>query len=269
MAKDLVLMRSRGRAFQAVVILLAAIAQIVCARLTEVLDTGISVELRSAVATHPLVPWNFAFTIWGAIFLFALVSAIWQILPEQKHNRALAAAGWNMAGIWAINALWQVWVPIAGFDWVSVVLVLSGLILGVSGLLKLRQDIQLSRLDEIMVFAPLALVTGWLTAAFSINVTTVLVSGYYALDPSHVGVSLGFLVGLILFGGVMTWMTESLVYAGALMWALFWIMMANIYRDNEPAMVTTSLIGIALIGLVSAWAVTHHHESGPMHVRRG
>jgi hypothetical protein len=80
------------------------------------------------VASHPLVPSGYAFSIWGAIFLFSLIAAIWQLLPQQKHNRALAAVGWNMAGIYLINALWQVWVPIAGFDWGSVALVLLALI---------------------------------------------------------------------------------------------------------------------------------------------
>lgn len=269
MAQDIVRDRAPGRGLQPFVILLAAIAPIVTARLTDFLHLGVNVELRSAVTSHPLVPWSPAFAIWGAIYLFALIAAVWQMLPDQKYNRALHAVGWNIAVIGFVNALWQVWVPMEGFDWVSVALVFIALITGISGLLRLRQDMVLSRDDELLVFAPLALVTGWLTAACFVNFTSTLVAGYYALDPSYVSVSLGFLVGLILFGGVMAWLTESLVYSGALVWALFGILMANIYRDSQPAMVTACVIGIALVGLVSAWAVTHRHESGPMHLRRG
>lgn len=257
-----------GRGLQAVALLVAAIAQIALARLTDALNIGVNVELRSAVATHPLVPWSYAFSIWGVIFAWGLVLAIWQLLPAQKRNPAIQAVGWHFAAIFALNALWEVWVPLNGFDWVSAAIILISLITGISGLLKLRHDVRLSRKEQVLVFAPLALTTGWLTAAFSVNVTSILVVGAYPLDPTQVAISVGFLVGLILAGALITWLSESVAYAAALVWALFWILMGNIYRDSEPAMVTTCVIGIALVGLICAWAVTHHHESGPMHARR-
>lgn len=269
MTKDLIMTRNHGRTAQAAAVFLTAIAQIACARLTDFLHVGTNVELRSAATTHPLVPLGFAFAIWGAIYLFSFTAAVWQAMPEQRHNRAVEAVGWNMAGIYLINAIWQIWVPLNGFDWISALLVAGALILGVSGLLRLRQDMVLSHIDNLMVFAPLALVTGWMTAACFVNFTSMLVAGGFAIDPTQANVSLGFLMALIVFGGVMVWLTESVVYSAALLWALFWIMMANIYRDHEPGMVTTAVIGMALTGLLCAWAVTHHHESGPMQLRRG
>ena len=269
MAKDLIKTHGRGRTVQAVAVLLTAIAQIATARLTDFLHVGINVELRSAVASHPLVPLGYAFAIWGAIYLFSFIAAVWQMLPEQRHDRAMDAVGWNLAGIYLVNTVWQIWVPLNGLDAISVGLVAVALILGISGLLRLRQDVELMRIDSLMMFAPLALVTGWLTAACFVNFTSMLVAGNFGLDPGQANVSLAFLMALVVFGGVMVWLTESVVYSCALVWALFWIMMANIYRDHEPAMVTTAIIGMALIGLLCAWAVTHHHESGPMELRRG
>jgi len=258
-----------GRGLQPAVILIAAIAQIASARLTDFLHLGVSVELRSAMTSHPLVPFGPAFAIWGVIYLWALIAAIWQVLPEQRHNRALAETGWNFAAIYLINTIWQVWVPFHGFDWISTALTAAALIIGVSGTLRLRQDIELSHMDTLFVFAPLALVTGWLSAAACVNFTSMLVAGGFALDPVNANVSLGFLMALVAFGAVMVWLSESLAYSAAVIWALFWIMIGNIARDHEPSMVTTSLIGMALIGLMCVWAVTHHHQSGPMQLRRG
>ena len=264
MAYDSSSVRRRGRGLQPVLLLLAAVAQIATALLMNFLHIGVDVGLRSALTSHPLVPAGPAFTIWGVIYLFSLVSAIWQMLPNQKYNLALETVGWNLTGIYLINAIWQIWVPVEGFDWVSSALVFVALMTGLSGLVRLRLDMVLVRHDEIMVFAPLALVTGWLTAACFLNFTTVLVAGNYGLDPTYVGVSLAFLIGLILFSGVMAWIVESLVFSGALIWALAWIMIANIYRESQPSMVTACLIGMAVVGLVTAWAVTHRHESTSM-----
>lgn len=260
---------SRSRGTQPLVILLAAIAQIACARLADLFHVGVSVDMRSAMTSHPLVPYGPAFAIWGLIYLWMLATAVWQMLPAQKRNPALDEAGWNIAGIGLLSALWQVWTPIYGFDWVSTLLVVTALIIGVSGLLRLRQDDGLSHVDTLMVFAPLALVTGWLTVAAFVNFTSMLVAGAFALDPTNPSVSLGFLMVLIVFGAVMVWLSESLAYSAAIVWALFWIMIGNIVRDHEASMVTTSLIGMALTGLMCAWAVTHHHQSGPMQLRRG
>lgn len=269
MLRELVAWPTHNRFWQSLAIIVTAIAQIVTARLTVWLHVGQGVEIRSALATHPLVPLGPAFAIWGAIYITMLLAAVWQALPDQKHNRALENVGWNMAAIGLINSVWQIWVPLNGFDWISTLLVVAGLIAGLSGLMRLREEALLSRMDNIMVFAPLALVTGWLTAAAFVNFTAELVAGGYDFNPVDPNISLGFLVGLVVFGGIMVYLTESLTYSLSLLWALVWVALANIYRDHEAGMVTTAVIGIAVVAAVCLWALTHHHESGPMQVRRG
>ena len=269
MLREFLPFRTHNRLSQSLAIIAVAIVQIATTHLTEWLGVGQDVATRSAIASHPLMPLGPAFIIWGAIYAFALVAAVWQLLPAQKYNHALEQAGWNIAGVGLLCAAWQIWVPLNGFDWISTILVGLALVVGVAGLLRLRQDDMLSRMDTIMVFAPLALVTGWLTAACFLNFTSELVAGQYGLDPTHMPVSLGFLIGLIVFGGLMTHLTESLTFGAALVWALSWVMAANLLRDHEPAMVTTAVVGIIAVAIVCAWSITHHHETGPMTLRRG
>ncbi len=269
MLRELAAWPSHNRFLQTVAIIVAAIAQIVTARLTVWLHVGQGVETRSLLATHPLVPLGPAFAIWGLIYAWMLVSAVWQALPDQRFNRALEGAGWNLAGIGAINALWQIWVPLNGFDWVSSLLVAIALVIGVGGLMRLRGDDLLSRADRLMVFAPLALVTGWLSIACVVNFTSELVAGGYDFNPVNAEVSAGFLVALIAFGGIMAYLSESLAYSAAVVWGLAWVALANLYRDHEPAMVTIALAGVAVIAVACLWSLTHHHEVEPMHMRRG
>lgn len=254
-----------SRRVQAIALVVLAVAQIVSAQLTDLLHIGQSVQLRSAATVHPLVPWGYAFAIWAAIYLWSLISAVWQLGEKHKDDPALKAVGWNMAGMFLINSVWQVWVPLRGLDWVSVGLVSIALVLGLSGLLRLRELGPVSGEDTGFVFAPMALMSGWLTAAAFVNFTSVLVGQHYLLNPASVGVSMGFLFGLLAFGALMIWLTRSLSYSLALMWALFWIMMANIYRDRDLGMATVSLAGVLAIALVCAWTM---YERGPAKANR-
>jgi len=247
-----------SRAAQAVALVVLAVAQIVCAQLTDILHIGQSVQMRSASATHPLVPWGYAFAIWAAIYLWSVMSAVWQLGEKHRDDPALKAVGWNMAGMFLINSVWQIWVPLRGFDWMSFVLVGIALVLGLSGLLRLRELGPVSGEDTGFVFAPMALMTGWLTAAAFVNFTSVLVAQHYALNPVNSAVSMAFLVALLVFGSLMIWLTRSLSYSLGLLWAVFWTMMANIYRDRDLNMATLSLVGVFAVAIVCAWTLYEH-----------
>ncbi len=251
MSRNLIMSGSDTRRWQAGAILVAALLQIAFARVTDMLHVGQSVEIRSALSSHPLVPLGYAFIIWGVIYAYALVAALWQLGPKHRNNLALRDIGWQTAGIYTLNALWQVWVPIRGLDAVSIVIVGAALALGVTSLLQVR-DLHLSKKDELFVVGPVALTTGWLTAAFCVNITSSLVAGHNTLiNPMEVNVSLVFLLALVAVGAALIYATRSLLYSVALIWALFWVMMANIYRDHEMAIAT-----VALGGIIVAAAIT-------------
>ena len=235
------------RLFQAIVLLVLAIGQIATARLTEFLGVGQAVEIRSAVLGHPLVPWKYAFIIWGFIYFYSLVAAIWQVLPRQRHDTALLATGWNIAGVYLVNCIWQIWVPVMDIDWISVALIVIGLFFGINGLLQLKALGGLTRRERFFIYSPLALVTGWLTAAAFVNFTSAMLGTGIGLDPTELWVSALFLVALIAFGGYMVWIICSSVYAAALVWSLFWILMANLHREHEPVMVWLAAFGIVAV----------------------
>ncbi len=266
MSQDLILSARDSRKWQAPAILAAAAAQIVFARLTDVANIGQNVEVRSALAMHPLVPLGVAFAIWPVIYLYALVSAVWQIGERRRSNRALREVGWHLAGIYLLNAVWEIWVPLRGFDMLSIVMVGLALILGISGLLRLK-PLNLSGPDEWLVAGPLAFVTGWLTAAFVINITSALVAAHNPIvNPMAINISVTFLLGLIAFGAVVVNATHSLLYSAALVWALFWVMMANIYRDHLLSMSSVALGGMIIIVSITVWQLYENSHSGePIH----
>ncbi len=208
---------------------------------------GEPVEVQSALTSHPLVPYKTAFAIWGLIYAYALIAAIWQIMPRQKENVALETVDWNLIVVWLVNSLWQVWVPLFGLEWISFCLIVVAVFAGLNGLLKLRNELALSLKEKLLVAGPLALVTGWLTAACFVNFTSAMIWTGFGLDAGNAAVSAMFLIGLIAFGGWMVYRTGNSLYAIGLAWALFWVMVANQNRDHEMAMVVIAGLGLALI----------------------
>jgi len=264
MSRNLITTGGDTRRWQAAAILVAAMLQIAFARVTDLLHVGQSVEIRSALSAHPLVPLGYAFTIWGAIYAYALVAALWQLGPKHRNNVALRDIGWQTAGVYSLNALWQVWVPLRGLDVVSVLIVGTGVVLGVSSLMRLR-DLHLSKKDQIFVVGPVALTTGWLTAAFCLNITSALVAAHNTVvDPMQVNVSLIFLLVLITAGAALVYATHSLLYSVALIWALFWVMMANIYRDHEMTIATVALGGIIVAAAITGRQLYQSGHRGSM-----
>ena len=235
------------RSAQSTVVLALAVAQIVTARLTVIMGIGEPVEVQSALTSHPLVPYKSAFVIWGLIYAYALVTAIWQILPRQKESIALETIDWNLIVVWLVNALWQLWVPVIGLEWISFCLVAVALFAGLNGLFKLRNELTLSLKEKLLVAGPLGLVTGWLTAACFVNFTSAMIWTGFGLDAGNVAISALFLIALIAFGGWMVYRTANSFYAAGLAWALFWVLIANQSRDHQPAMVVIAAIGMGVV----------------------
>ncbi|MDC7683384.1 hypothetical protein PQU92_08865 [Asticcacaulis sp. BYS171W] len=230
-------------------LLVFAVAQIVASQSPEWFGIGRNVAEQSAATSHPLVPLGPAFAIWGLIYLYGLVSAVWALW--HRDSAALKTAGGHLALIWLLDAVWSVWVPVNGIDWISFVIIAVSVISGVSGLLKLN-EMSLSQAEKGFLFAPMALVTGWITAAMVVNFTSSLVAAEAMVNPRDVIVSLAFLLGLIAVAGGLLSVIRSVVYAVPLVWALGWIAAANVVRQNEPLMAFTAVIGIGLLLVLTA-----------------
>jgi hypothetical protein len=59
-----------------------------------------------------VIPADYAFAIWGLIFLLCLAYAAYQALPANRQNPLLRRVGWYFAGAFFLNGLWEVLVPL-------------------------------------------------------------------------------------------------------------------------------------------------------------
>lgn len=230
-----------------VVLLAAAVFQIIGAVLPAVFDWGIAVNERSFQAQHPLVPEGAAFSIWSLIYLLGVVSGIWAVLPANTRPQRFRFAVLCLSLIFVMNGLWALWVPFRGFDPASVIIIVISVVAGLSALMQLKHQ-KLDVKDILFVALPLALVTGWVSAALTVNITSALVESEFAAFDPRVPMNSGLvLMVLVLFAMAMIWLTRSRIYALPVMWALFWILSAAVNRDQLPLMAALAGIGIGFI----------------------
>ena len=204
-----------------------------------------TVPKRSAKQSLPIVPIEWAFAIWGLIFLSCGAFAIWQILPDQLDDPLLRRIGWLAAAAFALNTIWEYHVPKRDIDWGSVALISAALMVLLTILFRLEAAEPHDSTTFWLVAAPLQLLAGWISAATFVNLGS-------TLKLSGVRVGRGLCLTLLLCAGVLgtgvaLW-SGAPVYASAVGWALFGIVVANRVRDHDTVIAAsaTALIPVVL-----------------------
>ena len=195
-----------------------------------------------------LIPADYAFAIWGPLFLLCLAYATYQALPANGHNPLLQRVGWFLAAAFFLNGLWEVLVPLRQPVVLQVILagIFACLVVGYVRLVRSDRSVW-NRANRWLVALPLGLLFGWITAANVVSFNDTLVE--LGLLGSGVG---GALVGafLLLVGAALASVVilvsgagplqGLLAYAGAVLWALIGV----VVNQYDASLLTT---GAALL----------------------
>src|SRR5919107_5582954 len=203
-------------------------------------------------------PVDYAFAIWGPIFLLCLAYALYQALPANRANPLLRHVGWFFAGAFFLNGLWEVLVPLRQPVLLQAILggIFAYLVVAYLRLVRSEHGV-LGWKDRWLVALPLGLLFGWITAANVVSFNDTLVET--GLLGSGVG---GALVGacLLLAGALVACVVicvskagplqALLAYAGAVLWALAGVVI-NQYDASllttGAALLSGALLAIAII----------------------
>lgn len=241
---------------QALSLLILAVAQILSAQLPFILGWTETVSSQARAVETPLTPAGYTFVIWGVIYLWSLVFAIWQILPRQRHNPVVRRAGWPIAGAFLANTLWSWWVPQNGVDGVSFLIIVAGVTCACAAMLNLvRSETVLTRSEDVLMLMPVSLLAGWVSAAAFVNAASaVRLYGIDQLDPLRPDVAVGFALTAMAFLLTLTRLGGQMFYALAGMWALQGIIAANLDRGEAGLLTIVAGTGIALLAANLIWA---------------
>lgn len=187
----------------------------------------------------PAQPAGYAFSIWGLIYLWLLVSSYFGLFRRAEDP------DWDAPR-------WPLFVSLAiGTSWLSVAqtspiwaTVLIWIMLGGAVLAFLRTPGR----DRVWLAAPLGLYAGWLTAASAVSLA--LTGAGYGIGPDQIAWAwIALAVALAIGIWVQTRPGRSPAYAAALAWALVAVALQNM--GNNTALMVGAAAG-ALVAILLA-----------------
>lgn len=217
---------------------------------------------RVATETRSLVdPGDYAFAIWGLLYLLSLAYAVYQALPANRENPLLRRIGFFTAGAFIFNGLWEVLVPLRQFLLAEVFLVGIFFCLATAYLRIMRSERGvLSGAGRWLVALPLGLLFGWITAANAVSFTTTLV-GYGLLKGGLAETAVGSTVllagGAVASAVILTTRTGPpqgfLAYAASVLWAFLGIVV-NQYDASVFTTVAASVCFVLVVVILVGFA---------------
>jgi hypothetical protein len=179
---------------------------------------GYAPEMFPVVIDRPYIqPAGYAFSIWGLIYTWLAVHAVFGLM-KRPDDPAWDVTRLPLAGSAAMGA---VWLAIAGVAPVTATVVIW-VMLGLALLAFLRAD---PARDRWLLVAPIAIYTGWLSAAASVSLGVIL-AGYGWLSNTGSAV---VMLALVLVVGALVQLRKRgvLEYGATVIWALIGVIAAN------------------------------------------
>jgi len=196
---------------------------------------------------------DYAFSIWGVIFLGLLVYAVRQALPQTGESGPINRLGWPSAVTFLGLSLWIV---ASAADWeAATVVIIFAALLAVAVPLAIYSPMlrALPRgdRDRWMTLWPLSLLAGWLTIAAPVNLITVA-TGNGALPGGFppTGWAMAAIVLVVGAALVMTRQLRILAYALPVAWGLIGVFAAELERNSALAFFALAAAIAALVGAI-------------------
>lgn len=235
------------------IVLAAAIFAVAVGQTQVLLGWGQSPAEFSADSDATLRVAGYAFAIWGVIYLWLLVYAVRQALPQTGESMLIHRLGWpSVAALLGIG--W--WVVAAAFDWemATIVLIFGALAALLVALLANADAIRaLPRADRDrwMTVWPLSMLAGWLTIAAPLNLITVA-TGNDAL-PGVLSPTVWAILAIVAVTTVALGVTQrlrTLAYGLPIAWGLLGAFVAEQARNPMLAYVALAAVVAVLVGAI-------------------
>jgi hypothetical protein len=200
----------------------------------------------------PVVPADYAFSVWSVIFVLSIAYAIDQARPSRSQDPLYRSIGWLMAGAFAANTAWSIVAQL------NLSLVLTGVIFLATAVLSLAAAWRTFAQPHSSRLAGLAVGTlaGWVTVAIFANWSVIVSDLGWGEAGGAQTQGLAFLSGAgLLAGATLIRTSGALAYALTIGWALIGLIVGNLERGAVLVAVGAAvwLSVLALTTFVARW----------------
>lgn len=206
---------------------------------------------QSGRAPTPIVPANYAFSIWGLIYGVSLIFSVMQFIPKQV-SPSLPRIGRASTALFILSTVWLLFARF-GPEWATVPTIMLMLAFAVFVLSELGWPTQCHRsTGQWCALAAFGLYAGWLTIAVFANFTEIA----FDLGFSFLGVGIELWTILCLAAGTLFACAFVVLsrgngfYSAAIIWALAAIGVANVGAGRR-IIVMSSIAGAVCVVLAN------------------
>jgi hypothetical protein len=193
-----------------------------------------------------ITPANYAFAVWGIIYLGLISLAIYQVLPTQKNNVLLQRIGYKLAIasisqiVWVICFLYR--------QYAGSFLAMLGILLPlIAAYWSIPLNRRISRWDKYLILTPISIYLSWISVATIVNGAIVLKTWQWN------GWGINFEIWTIIMLLVAALITHLVsiprldyAYAAVFIWALIAIAIKNV----EAMVISGTAIGLSLVLII-------------------
>jgi hypothetical protein len=221
---------------------------------------GVNIGQLSNTLFSPvqIIPANYAFAIWGLIYLGLIGFGIYQLQPSQRQNPLLRRSGYLLVLASVAQSAW-IYLFLARLFALSVIAMLGILcsLIGMYQRLAIGEQ-RVSRQDRWLIQTPISIYLGWITVATVVNIAIAL----YSLNWNGWGIApAGWTVMMMLvstaIAALIAVQRRDMAYTLVIVWALVAIAIRHL---NTPLIAVTG--GVLAIGLTLLLLVVRSKSMG-------
>lgn len=189
-----------------------------------------------------VIPANYAFAIWGVIYVGLIAFGIYQLQPSQRQNPILRRVDYLLIASCVVQALWVVFFLLRQF-WLSVVAMLGILLLLIGIYLQLKTSPhRVNRQEKWCAQIPFSIYLGWISVATIVNIASALYDSNWngGISPEIWAVILMLIGATIAI--VITLRYQDIAYPLVLVWAL----VAIAVRQSAFPLVSATAVGLSI-----------------------
>jgi len=245
--------RERSGLALAIAVVLAIIATLVVNTLSNLYPLGgknVAEIANTLLAGVLITPANYAFAIWGVIYLGLIAYALYQFAPGRRSQPRLQRVNRLLIVACLAQVLWILLFTLRQFG--GSVLAMVAILVPLVGIyLTLRRGLPCrSRQDRWCCQIPFSLYLAWIAVATVVNIASALyAAGWGGWGLSPVGWTLVMIVVVTLLGGWVLWQRRDGTFVLVFVWALGAIALRH--SGSLPALTLTATgAALLLLGLL-------------------
>lgn len=167
-----------------------------------------------------VIPANYAFAIWGLIYVALFGFGIFQLLPEQRNNPRLQGVRPLMIAACIAQSIWVFFFLYRQF-WLSVLAMITILLALIFAYLKLEVGRRsVSRAERWLAQIPFGIYLGWISVATIVNVAIALYSQGWSLGIPPVIWTVVLMIIAAAIGLTLTLQRREIAFPLVVVWAL-------------------------------------------------